>query len=86
MIASFVGLLTVILGLWLWRTEDRRWVKKIGLAAVAAVIAQGVLGGMTVLFLLPIAVSVSHACLAQLFFCMIVSLALVTSPPLAASE
>ena len=80
MIASFVGLLTVILAIWLWRTEDRPWVKRIGLAAVVAVIAQGVLGGITVLFLLPIAVSVSHACLAQLFFSMIVSLALVTSP------
>ena len=80
MIASFVGLLTVILAVWLWRAESRSWVKKIGLAAVVAVIAQGVLGGMTVLFLLPTAVSVGHACLAQLFFCMIVSLALVTSP------
>ena len=80
MIASFVGLLTVVLAAWLWRAESRGWVKKIGLAAVVAVIAQGVLGGITVLFLLPTVVSVSHACLAQLFFCMIVSLTLVTSP------
>ncbi len=80
MIASLVGLLTVILAVRLWRAESRAWVKKIGLAAVVAVIAQGVLGGMTVLFLLPTALSVGHACLAQLFFCMIVSLALVTSP------
>ena len=80
MIASFVGLLTVILAIWLWRVESRSWVKKLGWAALAAVVAQGVLGGLTVLFLLPTAVSVSHACLAQLFFSMIVSLALVTSP------
>ena len=32
------------------------------------------------IFLLPVAISVSHACLAQLFFCMIVSLAWFTSP------
>ncbi len=80
MIASFVGLLTVVLAIWLWRVESRSWVKKLGWAALAAVVAQGVLGGLTVLFLLPTAVSVSHACLAQLFFSMIVSLALVTSP------
>ena len=80
MIASFVGLLTVILAVWLWRTETSSGVKKVGLAAVGAVVAQGILGGVTVLFLLPTAISVSHACLAQLFFSMIVSLALVTSP------
>lgn len=80
MIASFVGLLTVVLALWLWRRESRAWVKKLGWAALVAVIAQGVLGGITVLFFLPTAVSVGHACLAQLFFSMVVSLAVVTSP------
>ena len=80
MIASFVGLLTIVLAVWLWKAEARGWVKKLGLAALGAVIAQGVLGGMTVIFLLPVAISVSHACLAQLFFCMIVSLAWFTSP------
>ena len=80
MIASFVGLLTIVLAVWLWKAESRGWVKKLGLAAIGAVIAQGLLGGMTVIFLLPLAVSVSHACLAQLFFCMIVSLAWLTSP------
>ena len=80
MIASFVGLLTIVLAGWLWKAEARGWVKKLGLAALGAVIAQGVLGGLTVIFLLPVAISVSHACLAQLFFCMIVSLAWFTSP------
>ena len=80
MIASFVGCLTIILAVWLWRAERRRWVRRLGLAALGAVVAQGLLGGMTVLFLLPTAVSVGHACLAQLFFSMTVVLALVTSP------
>lgn len=80
MVASFVGLLTIILAIWLWRREPRRWVRRLGLLALLAVIMQGVLGGITVLFLLPTAVSVAHACLAQLFFCAVVSLALVTSP------
>lgn len=79
MIASFVGFLTIILAVWLWLGEQRRWVRNLGWVALGAVIAQGVLGGMTVLFLLPTAVSVAHACLAQLFFSATVVLALVTS-------
>lgn len=79
MIASCVGLLTVILALWLWKREDRRWVRTLGFVAVATVVAQGVLGGITVLFLLPTAISVSHATLAQAFFSIVVTLALVTS-------
>jgi cytochrome c oxidase assembly protein subunit 15 len=80
MVASFVGFLTISLAVWLTRAEDRRWVKYLGWAALGSVILQGVLGGLTVLFLLPAAVSVGHACLAQLFFCMVVSLAVITSP------
>lgn len=80
MIASFVGFLTVIMVIWLWKREDRRWVRNLGLAALGTVVAQGILGGLTVLFLLPTAISVSHATLAQTFFCIIVSLSIVTSP------
>ncbi|MBI2618725.1 MAG: heme A synthase [Ignavibacteriales bacterium] len=79
MIASFVGLLTVILAIWLWRRESRGWVRQLGFAALAAVIVQGVLGGLTVLYLLPTPISVSHAALAQTFFCVMASLALFTS-------
>jgi len=78
MVATFVGLLTVILALWLWRREPRRWVRRLGLAALGAVILQGVLGGITVLFLLPRPVSLAHASLAQIFFCLAVTLAVVT--------
>ncbi len=80
MVAATVGMLTVVLALWLWRAEPRRWVRRLGWIALATVVAQGVLGGITVLFYLPVAVSVAHACLAQIFFCLTVSLALVTSP------
>ena len=54
--------------------------RRLGFAALGAVILQGVLGGMTVLLGLPPAVSIGHAGLAQLFFCITVTLALVTSP------
>jgi len=79
MIASGVGFLTIILALWLWKSDDRVWMRNLGLAALLAVIAQGILGGMTVLFLLPKAISVSHACLAQIFFSTTVAIALFTS-------
>lgn len=80
MIATLVGLLTVALATWLARREPRRWVRNLGWAALAAVIAQGILGGLTVIFLLPTAVSVAHACLAQIFLCTTVAIAVVTSP------
>ena len=80
LIASGVGLLTVALAVWLARREPRRWVRRLGYFALAAVVAQGVLGGLTVLLLLPTAVSVAHACLAQTFFCLVVAIAVVTSP------
>jgi cytochrome c oxidase assembly protein subunit 15 len=79
MIAATVGLLTVILAVWAWRREPRRWVRRLVGVAVLTVIAQGVLGGITVLFYLPVVVSVGHATLAQTFFCIMVSLALFTA-------
>jgi cytochrome c oxidase assembly protein subunit 15 len=79
LIASVVGMLTVVLALWLVRVEPRRWVRRLGIAAVAAVIAQGILGGLTVKLLLPPSVSIAHACLAEAFFCVTVALAFVTS-------
>src|SRR2546429_639260 len=48
LIASTVGFLTIILAIWLWRTEDRQSVKTLGLIAVAGVILQGILGGLRV--------------------------------------
>jgi heme a synthase len=78
MIAGAVGILTLILALWIWKSEPRRWVRRLGVAAVLAIVAQALLGGITVLFYLPVTISVSHACLAQLFFCIAASLALFT--------
>ena len=79
MIASFVGLLTLILTVWLWTKEERRWVKVFRDRALAAVILQGLLGGLTVVFLLPTAISVAHAALGQTFFVIVSSIALFTS-------
>ena len=78
-IAAIVGLLTVVLAVWLWRRDPRPRVRWLGLAAVAAVLAQGVLGGLTVLLNLHYGMPVAHACLAELFFGTVIGLALFTS-------
>jgi len=79
MAATLVGLLTTILAVWTERSEPRAGVRRLAWVALAAVVAQGLLGGITVLFLLPAPVSVFHACLAQAFFCLTIALAFVTS-------
>lgn len=78
-IAATVGLLTIVLAVLLWRREDRNWMRWLGVAALGTVIAQGILGGLTVLLNLHYGISVAHACLAQIFFGTIVSIALFTS-------
>jgi heme a synthase len=78
MIAQVAGLLTIVLAVWTWRSEKRRWLTILGFAALGTVIAQGVLGGITVLFYLPPAVSSAHAALAQTFFCIAVAMAVFT--------
>lgn len=79
LIASLVGFLTIVLAAWLWFGDPRRWLRRLGVAALGAVILQGVLGGLTVLFFLPTAISTAHAGLAEIFFCLTVAIALFTS-------
>jgi cytochrome c oxidase assembly protein subunit 15 len=79
MIATTVGLFTIVSMIWLFRVEKRRWLRLLGVIALLAVIAQGVLGGLTVLYLLPWWISSSHASLAQLFFSTTVAMAVFTS-------
>ena len=83
-VASFVGILSIVLAVWLWRVASsleprRRWLRWLGVAALGAIVLQGVLGGLTVLFFLPPPVSSAHATLAQLFFTTVASIALFTS-------
>jgi cytochrome c oxidase assembly protein subunit 15 len=78
MIAQFVGFLSIVLAIWTWRADRRRWMKYLGVTALGVVIAQGILGGLTVLFYLPPAISSAHAALAQTFFCVAVLIAIFT--------
>ena len=78
LIASTVGLLTIVLAVWLWRAESRRWLRHLGWAALGAVILQGVLGGLRVTMLKD-EIGIFHACLAQGFFAMLIVITLATS-------
>jgi len=78
LIASAVGFFTIILAVWLWRYEDRQWVRNLGIIAVGAVILQGVLGGLRVTMLKD-EIGIFHACLAQAFLGLIVLIALATT-------
>jgi cytochrome c oxidase assembly protein subunit 15 len=79
MLAEFIGLLTIGVAVWTQRVDQRRWMRVLGWSALGTVIAQGVLGGLTVLFYLPPAISTAHATLGQTFFCIMVSMAFFTS-------
>jgi cytochrome c oxidase assembly protein subunit 15 len=78
MVAGSLVVLTLAIAAWTLLVEKRSWLRKLALAAVGTVIAQAVLGGMTVLMLQPPAVSTAHALVAQTFFCIAVSIALFT--------
>jgi len=79
LIASTVGFFILVLAGLLWRFEPRAWVRRLGYIALAAVVTQGLLGGITVLWYLPEPISIAHASLAQLVFCLASSIALFTS-------
>jgi len=79
MIAATVGFLTVLQAIWLQVRARKRFLKTLGWASVGAVIAQGILGGLTVLFLLPPAISIAHAGLAEIYLCLNVSIAFFAS-------
>jgi cytochrome c oxidase assembly protein subunit 15 len=78
MVAELIGFLTIMLAVWTWRAVRRSWMRKLGVIALGMVIAQGVLGGITVLFYLPPVVSTAHATLAQSFFCLVVIMMMAT--------
>jgi cytochrome c oxidase assembly protein subunit 15 len=78
LIASTVGFLTIILAFWLWRRENRPWVRNLGFIALGAIILQGILGGLRVTTLKD-EIGIFHACLAQAFLALLVFIGLVTT-------
>ena len=79
LVASLVGLLTIVLAVTFWLKERRAWLRWLGVAALLLVVIQGVLGGLRVV-LLEYALAIVHAGVAQAFFALTVGLALWTSP------
>ena len=78
LIGSIVGFLTIALMVSIWAKDARQWMKWLGVIALVAVIAQGVMGGLRVTNLSRI-LAIIHACFAQAFFALTASLALFTS-------
>lgn len=79
MIAGFVGVMTLIFAATIQIKEKRMWLKRLAWGAFALVVLQALLGGLTVLMLLPPAVSIAHACTAQTFYCLIVGISFFLS-------
>jgi cytochrome c oxidase assembly protein subunit 15 len=75
LIASLVGMMTVVLAAWTWWDDPRSWMRKLGIGAVALVVVQGLLGGLRVLWV-SIDLAMVHACVAQLFFAVLVAMTL----------
>lgn len=91
LVAGTVAVLSLLLAIQLQRREERPWVRALGWTAFACVVVQAVLGGLRVLSVSEASVrnavgleswviAIVHACVAQLFFCLTVALAVVTSP------
>lgn len=78
LMGSLVGFLTIILAVWLWLGDGRRWVRSLGVIAVVGVILQGVLGGLRVTMMKD-QIGIFHACVAQAFLGLLVFIALVTT-------
>ena len=78
LVASFVGLLTVVLAAWLWVKDSRKWVRLLGIGALVMVVGQGVLGGLRVTEINQ-NLGLIHGAVAQLFLILICGIALFTS-------
>jgi len=78
MLAGSLITLTLAIAVWTLFAERRRWMRWLAVAAFCTVIAQAVLGGLTVLLFQPPIVSTAHAIVAQTFFCIAVVIAVFT--------
>src|SRR5262245_60419053 len=78
LMGSVVGIMAIALTIAAWKLERRKWVRWLCNGVLAAVIVQGVLGGLRVV-LVKLDLAIVHACLAQTFFCLATLAALVTS-------
>ena len=86
-----MGAITLVLAGWIWRTEERAWVRRLGWWALGLVVVQGVIGGTRVLldgvavpgFAMSLGqmLRIPHGVLAQVFVCLLFALAAGLSRP-----
>lgn len=79
LLGALIGLLTMVLSVWTWRSDPRKWMHKLGFLALGLVVFQGLLGGLRVVLNSP-ALAMTHAVTAQVFLAAIVALAVFTAP------
>ncbi|MFO8027732.1 MAG: COX15/CtaA family protein [Opitutales bacterium] len=75
LLGMIVGSLTLALAVWTWWVDGRRWMRRLGLAALVLVAVQGVLGGVRVLEN-EVNYAIVHGCLGQIFFCVLTGIAI----------
>jgi len=78
LLGALVGILTTILAVWTWVADPRRWMRVLGVSALVLVIVQGILGGIRVTEN-SVVLAMVHACTAQIFFALLVAMALFTT-------
>jgi cytochrome c oxidase assembly protein subunit 15 len=78
LLGATVGTLCIILAVWMWRVEERRWLRWLSYGALALVIFQGLLGGARVL-LVSIDLAKVHGVTAQIFLCTLTAIAVGAS-------
>ena len=78
-IAGVLGLLSIVLAVWVWARDERRWLRWFSVIAVLGIVAQAILGGEVVRQLLHYWLPVMHACFAQIVFAALLSIAVFTS-------
>jgi cytochrome c oxidase assembly protein subunit 15 len=78
-IAGVLGVWTLVLAIWIWVKEERRWLRWFAVIAVGGIVAQAILGGQVVIQLLRYWLPVIHACFAQIMFGALLSIAVFTS-------
>ena len=78
LMGTVVGMLSLVLAVWAWRVEPRRWVRWLAASVLLGVILQGVLGGLRVV-LVKLNLAIVHACIAQAFLGLAALIAVVTS-------
>lgn len=84
MIAGAVALMTLVLAFLSFRPGVPSGARLAARLASGAILVQALLGGLTVLLRLPPAVSISHACLGQGTFCLLLAAAVLAGSPAAA--